>query len=67
MEEKIFCSRCKDPMSRIVYGYPTEALLEIAAEKGWIIGGCMPTPVSQYCKKCKVSWSEDLGFDKSAL
>jgi hypothetical protein len=54
-------------MTRIVYGHPTETLSQIAQEKGWIIGGCMPSPISRYCKDCNVSWSEDLGFDESAL
>jgi hypothetical protein len=50
-------------MSRIVYGYPSESLADIAKEKGWILGGCSPSPIKFYCKDCKVSWSEDFGFD----
>lgn len=54
-------------MAKIVYGYPTEALSKIALGKGWILGGCMIHPISRYCRKCKVSWSEDLGFDEPSL
>lgn len=67
VEKEIFCNVCNKLMTRVVYGYPTKALLEVAAEKDWILGGCMPTPVSRYCRECKASWSEDLGFDEPAL
>jgi hypothetical protein len=50
-------------MSRIVYGYPTQALVELAEENEWVLGGCMISPIKFYCKNCNVSWSEDLGFD----
>jgi hypothetical protein len=54
-------------MTRIVYGYPTETLREIASEKGWVLGGCMPGPITRWCRDCKISWSKDLGFDEPSL
>jgi hypothetical protein len=67
MTKKILCKVCNKDMSRIVYGYPTKDLLEIASEKGWILGGCVISSISRYCKGCQVSWSEDLGFDEPTL
>jgi len=63
MNENFFCNKCNEPMSRIVYGYPTQAMVELAEENEWVLGGCMISPIKFYCKNCKVSWSEDLGFD----
>jgi hypothetical protein len=60
--EKV-CKFCNEGMSRIVYGYPTESLLKVAKDNNWVLGGCMPSPLSFYCKLCNASWSEDLGFD----
>jgi hypothetical protein len=67
VDEKILCKICNKEMARIVYGYPTEALSKIASEEGWILGGCMFSPISRYCRECKISWSDDLGFDEPAL
>lgn len=63
MEESLGCISCGKDMSRIVYGYPAAGLSEIAKENNWILGGCMPMPIKFYCRDCKVSWSNDLGFD----
>ncbi len=51
-------------MSKIVYGHLSPAAAEVAIENGWILGGCIVTPILFYCKACGVSWSEDGGFDK---
>ena len=66
MEEAVSCIVCGIPMSKILYGHPTETILDMAKEQDWILGGCMPSPISFYCKVCRVSWSEDLGFDQQA-
>ena len=57
------CEKCQSKMWEIVYGYPTPELYELAEQNLWLIGGCSPSPIKFYCKDCKVSWSEDFGFD----
>jgi hypothetical protein len=63
MPEKIFCNACASPMSKIVYGYPTDTLRDMAKKEKWILGGCLISPISFYCRDCEVTWSEDLGYD----
>ena len=63
MNEKLTCPKCNKDMAKIVYGYPTEALVQLVDSNGWMLGGCSPSPIKFYCKNCKVSWSEDFGFD----
>lgn len=53
-------------MTRIVYGYPTEDARKVAEENGWMLGGCMPSPIEFYCRGCNSSWSSDVGFDPSS-
>lgn len=67
VSDKIICNICNQPMTKIVYGLASQSLYEIAEENGWIIGGCTPSPITNYCRPCGVSWSKDLGFDKSTL
>jgi hypothetical protein len=61
--EKV-CLSCDIAMSRIVYGYPSGALLEIKEEKGWILGGCTPSDIEFICKSCNSIWSSIDGFVK---
>jgi hypothetical protein len=61
--EKV-CLDCDTTMSRIVYGYPSESLLQIKEEKGWTLGGCTPSDIEFICKSCNSIWSSIDGFVK---
>jgi hypothetical protein len=67
VSKKILCIVCNQPMTRIVYGLMTKDLYEVAEKNGWLVGGCTPSPITNYCKDCNVSWSKDLGFDEPTL
>jgi hypothetical protein len=62
--EKV-CLNCDMAMSRVVYGYPSESLLKIKEEKGWILGGCTPSDIEFLCKTCDGFWSSLSGFNQS--
>jgi hypothetical protein len=54
-------------MSRVVYGYPHPALMEIKEEKGWTLGGCTPSDIEFLCKTCDAFWSSVSGFSQSEV
>jgi hypothetical protein len=58
------CLDCQADMSRIVYGYPYPALMEIKEEKGWTLGGCIHSDIEFICKSCNSIWSSVDGFIK---
>jgi hypothetical protein len=57
------CASCGKEMSRVVYGYPTQGLLDLAKENNWVLGGCVIENVKFFCRTCKVSWSTEFGFE----
>jgi hypothetical protein len=67
MEYEKVCLSCSSGMSRIVYGHPSQTLLEIKEEKGWILGGCTPLDIKFLCKNCNASWSSVSGFSQSEI
>jgi hypothetical protein len=64
--EKV-CLNCDTAMSRVVYGYPSPALMEIKEEKGWTLGGCTPLDIEFLCKTCDAFWSSVSGFNQSEV
>jgi hypothetical protein len=67
MEYEKVCWSCSSGMSKVVYGYPSPALLEIKEEKGWTLGGCAPLDIEFICKTCDAFWSSNSGFNQSRL
>jgi hypothetical protein len=52
-------------MSKVVYGYPSPALIDMKQEKGWILGGCTPSDIQFICKSCDSFFSSETGFQAS--
>ena len=65
MEDEKVCLKCKTSMSKVVYGYPSETLLEMKEEKGWTLGGCTPSDIQFVCKSCNSFFSSETGFQTS--
>ena len=57
------CPDCSDggDVLKIIWGYPTEELLEESKKGTFILGGCCPEPgINFQCKKCKKKIGEPI-------
>jgi len=54
MKIEVVCPYCNsENISFYLWGYPSEKMIELEKEGGFILGGCVPGEFNWYCKDCK--------------